>query len=163
MTSWGTLICGEYLPDGTMLSIYSLNCDLSGWQKLCEGTKGLRRKVWTLTKILSPKICYFVAKLRFVLIYTLFGNLRAKNVPFWVTNSVSLARIALLHGIYYILSWVDFANIWLRPKTTHLYTINENFHSHFCLRRKAANFCHPAVLWNSRFVVICKCRIIKKC
>ena len=37
-----------------------------GWQKLCEGAKGLRRKVWTLTKILSPnaicrdiKICTF--------------------------------------------------------------------------------------------------------
>ena len=25
----------------------------AGWQKLCEGTKGLGRKVWTWTKILS--------------------------------------------------------------------------------------------------------------
>ena len=28
----------------------------SEWQKLCEGTKGLRQKVWTWTKILSPNI-----------------------------------------------------------------------------------------------------------
>ena len=37
-----------------------------GWQKLCEGTKGLRRKVWTRTKIFSPNIRYVVAILRFV-------------------------------------------------------------------------------------------------
>ena len=51
----------------------------TGWQKLCEGTKGLRRKVWTWRKILSPIIRYFVAILRFVAIYALFGNLRAKK------------------------------------------------------------------------------------
>ena len=28
----------------------------TGWQKLCEGTKGPRRKVWIQTKISSPKI-----------------------------------------------------------------------------------------------------------
>ena len=52
----------------------------TGWQKLCEGTKGLSRKVWTQTKILSPNICYFVAISRFVAIYAFFGNLLAKNV-----------------------------------------------------------------------------------
>ena len=36
----------------------------AGWQKLCEGTKGLCRKVWTWTKILSPNICHFVTILR---------------------------------------------------------------------------------------------------
>ena len=51
-----------------------------------------RRKVWTRTKILSPNIRYFVA------IYALFGDLWAKKVPFWVKNSVSWARSALLHG-----------------------------------------------------------------
>ena len=50
-----------------------------GWHKLCEGTKGLRRKVWIRTKILSPNIHYFVAILRFVTIYALFGNLWAKS------------------------------------------------------------------------------------
>ena len=33
----------------------------AGWQKLCGGTGGPRRKVWTQTKILSPNIRYFVA------------------------------------------------------------------------------------------------------
>ena len=45
------------------------------WQKLCEGTKGLRRKVWNQTKILSPNILYFFAILRFVAIHELFGRL----------------------------------------------------------------------------------------
>ena len=47
----------------------------SGWQKLREGTRGFRRKVSTRTKILSPYIRYFVAKLRFVAIYD-FGQKR---------------------------------------------------------------------------------------
>ena len=34
--------------------------------------KGLRRKVWTRTKILSPNIRYFVAILRFVAIYAFY-------------------------------------------------------------------------------------------
>ena len=76
---------------------------ISGWQKLREGTRGLPRKVWTRTNILSPNIRYFVA------IYALFRDLRAKKVPFWVKNSVSWARSALLHGIYCIFYWVKFA------------------------------------------------------
>ena len=32
----------------------------AGWRKLCGGTGGPRRKVWTWTKILSPNIRYFV-------------------------------------------------------------------------------------------------------
>ena len=32
-----------------------------GWQKLCGGTGGPRRKLWIWTKILSPNIRYFVA------------------------------------------------------------------------------------------------------
>ena len=47
---------------------------------MCEGRKGFRRKVWTRTKIFSPNIGYVVATLRFVAIYTLFGNLLAKKV-----------------------------------------------------------------------------------
>ena len=42
------------------------------WQKLCERTKGLRQKVWTRTKIMSPYIRYFVAILRFVAIYAFY-------------------------------------------------------------------------------------------
>ena len=50
--------------------------------KLCEGTKGLRQKVWTRTKILSPNKRYFVATVRFVAIYALFGRLWAEKVIF---------------------------------------------------------------------------------
>ena len=32
---------------------------ITGWQKLREGAKGVRRKVWTRTKILTPNIRYF--------------------------------------------------------------------------------------------------------
>ena len=49
-------------------------------------------------------IRYFVAILRFVAIYALFGNL-------WVKNSLSWARSALLHGIYCIFHLVNFANL----------------------------------------------------
>ena len=44
----------------------------------------------------------FCRELRFVAIYALFGDFWAKKVPFWVKNSVSWARSALLHGIYCI-------------------------------------------------------------
>ena len=50
----------------------------------------------------KPEHMLFCRKLRFVAIYTLFGDLWAKKVPFWVKNSVSWARSALLHGIYCI-------------------------------------------------------------
>ena len=43
-----------------------------GWRKSREGAKGIRRKVWTRTKNLSPNIHYFIALLRFVAIYVLF-------------------------------------------------------------------------------------------
>ena len=55
----------------------------TGWQKLCGGTGGPRRKVWTRTKILSPNIRYFVAKLdlsRFT--HFFFGDLWAKKCLF---------------------------------------------------------------------------------
>ena len=54
----------------------------AGWQKLCEGTKGLRQKVLSWTKILNPIIRYFVAILIFVANYSLFENLWIKKVFF---------------------------------------------------------------------------------
>ena len=58
-----------------------------GWQKLCEGKKGLQRKVWTFTKFLGTNIRYFVAILRFVAIYALFGRLGAKKCSFETTTA----------------------------------------------------------------------------
>ena len=68
----------------------------------------------------KPEHTLFCRELRFVAIYALFGDLWAKKVPFWVKNSVSWARSALLHDIYRIFHWVNFANLRLRAKTTHL-------------------------------------------
>ena len=55
-----------------------------------------------LDKKFKPEHTLFCRELRFVAIYALFGDLWAKKVPFWVKNSVSWARSALLHGIYCI-------------------------------------------------------------
>ena len=71
----------------------------SGWQKLRE-----RRSPKSLDsdENFKPKHALFCWELRFVAIYTLFGDLLAKKVPFWVKNSVSWARSALLPGVYCI-------------------------------------------------------------
>ena len=63
------------------------------WQKLCEGTKGVRQKVWPRTKILNPNIRYIVAILWFVTIYALFGRLFTY----------------ILHSKYFISYWIEFA------------------------------------------------------
>ena len=61
---------------------------------------------------------YFVAMKRFVAIYVrlTFWKTWGKKVLFWDNNSVSWARSALLHGIYCILYWIEFANLQLRAK-----------------------------------------------
>ena len=50
-----------------------------GWQKLCKSAKGLRLKVCTQTKNLSPNIRYFVAILRFVAMFALSWRPWAKK------------------------------------------------------------------------------------
>ena len=50
--------------------------------QLCKGTEDLPRKVWTRTKILSPKLRYFVAISWFVAIYALFGRPGTRKVLF---------------------------------------------------------------------------------
>ena len=59
-------------------------------------------KVWTQTKILSRNIRYFVPNQNLSRFTHFFGDLWAKKVSFWVKNSVSWARSALLQGIYCI-------------------------------------------------------------
>ena len=61
------------------LVIYLCLCVCPRWQKLSEK---FAEKVLTRTKILSPNIRYFVAIIRFVAIYALFGNLWAKKCLF---------------------------------------------------------------------------------
>ena len=81
--------------------------------------EGSSPKSLDLEENFKPEYTLFCRKLRFVAIYALFGDLLAKKVSFWVKNSVSWARSALLHGIYCIFHWVNFANLQLRAKTTH--------------------------------------------
>ena len=52
----------------------------SGWQKLCESTKGLHRKVGNWTKVLSTIILYIVVKIIIATIYALFGSLWANII-----------------------------------------------------------------------------------
>ena len=47
----------------------------------------------------KPEYTLFCRELRFVAIYALFGDLWAKKVPFWVKNSISWAKSALLHDM----------------------------------------------------------------
>ena len=65
-----------------ILTRRDLIVSLIRWKKLCEGKKGLRRKVWTQGKILGPNLRYFIAILRFVAFYALLGNLWAKKCFF---------------------------------------------------------------------------------
>ena len=76
------------------------------WFTLCQGGRSCTGARVAPPKNLDsdenfmPGLTLFCRKLRFVEIYALFGDLWAKKVPFWVRNSVSWARSALLHGIY---------------------------------------------------------------
>ena len=56
----------------------------------------------------KPKHMLFCRNLRFVAIYALFWRSLGKKVLTWVKNSVSWARVALLHGIYCIFHRVKF-------------------------------------------------------
>ena len=59
------------------------------------------RKIWTRTKILSLNIRYFVALLRFVAIYALFGNLWAKKVFFLGQKQCCLGKKCAMVYIAY--------------------------------------------------------------
>ena len=83
--------------------------------RTCTGAQVAPAEKFGLDENFKPKHTLFCCELRFVVI-----GLWAKKVPFWVKNSVSWARSALLHGKYCIFHWVNFVNLRLRAKTTHL-------------------------------------------
>ena len=62
--------------------------------------KGLRRKVWTRTKNLSPNIRYFVALLRFVAIYVLFRT--RKKCFFWSK------KVLLGQEVHYYMEYIAY-------------------------------------------------------
>ena len=86
----------------------------------------------------KPEHTLFCRKLRFVAIYSLFGDLWAKKMPFWVKHSVSWARNALLHGKFAITRKNDaFVAKIANTRQTKIFKAIVPF------ARKAANFCHP--------------------
>ena len=79
----------------------------------------------------KPEHTLFCRELRFVAIYALFGDLLAKKVPFWVKNSVSWARSALLHGTELNLQICDSAQKLCICHKNCKYALDKNFHGHF--------------------------------
>ena len=109
--------------------------------------KGLRRKVWTRTKNLSPNIRYFVALLRFVAIYVLF---RTRKKCFFWSKKVLLGQEVhyyMEYIAYYADKNLQICNYAKKRRICHenkKKRARQNFVWPFCSRRKAANFCHPA-------------------
>ena len=79
-----------------------------GGRSFCEGTEGLRRKVWNRTKILSPNICYIVAVSWFVAIYALFGRLWAKKSALLGQKQFFLGKKCPITWqiLHFILNWI---------------------------------------------------------
>ena len=77
-------------------------CSTTRVAEVVRGNGGPPPKSLDSDENFKPEHTLFCRELRFVAIYAHFGDLWAKNVPFWFKNSVSWARSALLHGIYCI-------------------------------------------------------------
>ena len=66
--------------------------------EVARGHRGPPSKSLDSDENFKPQHTLFCRELRFVSIYTPFGDRWAKKVLFWVKNNVSWARSALLHG-----------------------------------------------------------------
>ena len=113
---------------------------MSGWQKL-RGSTGGTRQAWTYVN--------FCRELRFVAIYALFfWDLWAKKVPFWV-KTVLLGQEVHCYMVYIAYFTELILQIWDYTQKRRIwrenckYPLDENFHCHFCSRRKAAKLCQP--------------------
>ena len=115
---------------------------------MCQGTKGLRGKVWFWTKILSLNIRRDIKICRDE---RTFWKSLGKKRAFWVKNSVVWARKGT-NNTWYVLhntqlnvqicKYVQKQSI-CRENSEHV--LDESFYGHFCPCRNAANFCHPLV------------------
>ena len=72
---------------------------LSGWQKLCEGTKGLRRKVWSRTRILSPNI-RILSRYQDLLQFTHFLEIFGQKKCFYGSKKVFLGQEVHYYMVY---------------------------------------------------------------
>ena len=141
----------------TILSLYSQHQQPSWYFRAPIRVAEVVRKVWTQTKILSPNIRYFVANWdlsRFTHFLEIFGQKKclfgSKTV--FLGQEVHYYMVYIAYFTELILQICDYAQkrcIW---RKNCKYTLDENYHCHFCCRRKAAKFCHPAHL--------CKCLYI---
>ena len=106
-------------------------------------------------KNLSPNIRYFVANYWFVAIYALFGDLWAKKCLFGQKQGFLGKKCTITWYILHIIL-SKIGKFAITRKTTRLsrnsnYALYESFYGYFCPRRKAANFCHPARLFDPQF------------
>ena len=85
-----------------MVYVVQQSIKMSRVAKVARGHGGPPPKSLDSDENFKPKHTLFFRELRFVAICTLSRDLFAKKLPFWVKNSVSWARSALLHGIYCI-------------------------------------------------------------
>ena len=110
----------------------------AGWQKLRKGAKGLRRKVWTQTKILSPNI-HFGQKMGFLWSKTVF---LAQDVQLCTLCTITsyILHIILNQICKFAITRKNDAFV-AKIANTHF---PKFFVAIFALAKKAANFCHPA-------------------
>ena len=92
---WCLLWADDKIDGKDLCSGFSLSC------RFCLEILSL----WAWARLFRSRVAevrYFVAILRFVAIYALFGRLCVREKVFLARNSVSWAKSALLHGIYCI-------------------------------------------------------------
>ena len=115
---------------------FSLKHWHSGWHK------GSLPKSLSSDNDLKPNLRYFVRILRYVAIQALFGNLWTKKVFFFGSKIVFLGQEVHFYMVYIAYFTELILQIAITRKNCK-YALDENFHCHFCSRRKAAKFFHP--------------------
>ena len=117
----------------------------------CMGARVAPAKSLDWDENFKPGYTLLCRELRFVAIYALFGDLWAKKVPF----GVKTVQVFLGQEVHYYMAYFAYFNeldlqICVYAQKQRIcrgnceYALDENFHGHFCPRRKAAKFCHPA-------------------
>ena len=114
----------------------------------CAGARGPPPKSLDSDENIKPEDMLFCCELRFVMIYALLGDLWAKKCLFG-SITVFLGQEVHYHMVYNAyftelnLQICDYAQKRRICRENCKYVMDENFHGHFCPRRKAAKFCHP--------------------
>ena len=96
----------------------------------------------------KPEHTPFCRELRFVVIYALFGDFLSKKCLFgsktvFLWQEVHYCMVYIAHFTELNLQLCADAKKRSICRENCKYALDENFHGHFCPRRKAAKFCHP--------------------